>query len=189
MAKIIVVSGTPGTGKTLLAKKLAEKLGACYVNLSSIVIEKKLYTEYDARRNTYVVDEEKVREYLRRLTRDCELIVVDSHYGEIAPRELVDKVIVLRLDPIELEKRLKKREWRWEKIKENIQAEILGVCTVNAVEEQGEEKVFEINATGKALDEILKEALDIVEGRVKEKKPFIDWFSIKEFSELEKYLV
>ncbi len=188
MTKIIVVSGTPGTGKTLLAKKLAEKLGACYVNLSSLVIEKKLYAEYDASRSTFVVDEERVREYLRNLARECRIIVVDSHYGEVSPRELVDKIIVLRLDPVELEKRLRERGWSESKIKENVQAEILGVCTINALEEQGEEKVFEINVTGKSLEEVLNEALDIVEGRRK-KRGLIDWFSIKAFDELEKYLV
>ncbi len=188
MTKIIVISGTPGTGKTLLAKRLAEKLGACYVNLSNIVIGKKLYTEYDASRNTFVVDEERVREYLRKLAQKCKLVVVDSHYGEISPRELVDRIIVLRLDPVELEKRLRKRGWNESKIKENIQAEILGVCTINALEEQGEDKVFEINVTGKSLEDIVREALDIVEGR-KKRREFIDWFSIKTFNELEKYLV
>ena len=188
MSKIIVVSGTPGTGKTLLAKKLAEKLGACYVNLSRLVIEKKLYVEYDTGRNTFVVDEERVREYLRGLAEECRLIVVDSHYGEISPRELVDKIIVLRLDPVELERRLRERGWGENKVKENIQAEILGVSTINALEEQGEEKVFEINVTGRSLEEVLNEALNIVEGRRK-KREFIDWFSIKTFDELERYLV
>ncbi len=188
MAKIIVVSGTPGTGKTLLAKRLAEKLRACYVNLSNVVIEKKLYIEYDADRNTFVVDEERVREYLRRMAQECELIIVDSHYGEISPKELVDKIIVLRLDPVELEKRLKDRGWSRNKIKENVQAEILGVCTVNALEEHGEDKVFEINVTGKSLEELVEEALDIIENK-KGKKEYIDWFSIKTFKELERYMV
>lgn len=188
MARIIVISGTPGTGKTLLAKSLVERLGACYVNLSNLVMEKKFYTEYDADRNTFIVDEDRVRKYLRDLAQKCELIIVDSHYGEISPKELLDKIIVLRLDPIELEERLRKRGWSESKIRENVQAEILGVCTINALEEQGEEKVFEINVTGKSLEDVLNEALDIIEGRRK-KKEFIDWLTIKSINDLEKYLV
>lgn len=188
MSKIIVISGTPGTGKTLVAKKLAEKLEACYINLSEMVINEKLYVEYDEIRESYVIDEEKVRTRLREIARNCDILIVDGHYGELAPRELVDKIIVLRTDPLELEERLRRKGWSWEKIKENVAAEIIGVCTVNALEEHGEDKVYEIDTTNRSPEEIIKEIINkILPGKAVSGSR-IDWLASKPLEVLKKYL-
>ncbi len=188
MPKIIVVSGTPGTGKTVIAKLLAEELGACYVNLSEMVLKEKLYVGYDESRGSYIVDEERVRSRLRELVKDCNILVVDGHYGEIAPREYVDKVIVLRTDPLELEERLRRKNWSWEKIRENIAAEILGVCTVNALEEQGADKVYEVDTTNRSPQEVVKEIIEEVLTGKKPSGPRIDWLTLKPLEVIERYL-
>jgi len=188
MPKIIVISGTPGTGKTLVAKKLAEKLKACYINLSDMVINEKLYVEYDEVRKSYVIDEEKVKTRLREIAKSCDILIVDGHYGELAPRELVDKIIVLRTDPLELEKRLRKKGWSWEKIKENVAAEIIGVCTVNALEEHGEDKVYEIDTTNRSPEEIIEEIINEVLLGKAVPGPRIDWLILKPLEILKKYL-
>ncbi len=186
--RIIVISGTPGTGKTSVARRVAEELGAFYVNLSELVIKEKLYTSVDEERGAYVADLDALEERLRRLAEEKGLLVVDSHYGEVAPPDLVDKVIVLRLDPEVLEKRLRERGWPEKKVKENVAAEVLGVCTVNAVEEQGEDKVYEVDVTGKSLDEVVAEVLRIIRGERGEPGARIDWLSRKPLEVIEKYL-
>ena len=64
-----------------------------------------------------------------------------------------DKVIVLRLNPESLEKRLKKRRYPESKIQENLEAESLAVCTIEAFEKHGD-IVNEIDTTDMSIDEV-----------------------------------
>ena len=50
--RAIIVTGTPGTGKTTFAKKLAKEIGADYVALTQFVSERKLYTGFDRERES-----------------------------------------------------------------------------------------------------------------------------------------
>ncbi|WFO75453.1 adenylate kinase family protein [Desulfurococcaceae archaeon MEX13E-LK6-19] len=186
MGKVIVVMGTPGTGKTTLAKMLAEKLGAVHIDLSELVLKEGLYTDYDEEVASFVIDEEALVRRVKEIIENNKLVIIDSHYGEIIPREYVEKVIVLRTDPEVLEERLKKKGWWWDKIRENIEAEILSVCTHNAIQVFGEDKVYEIDTSNKSPEEILEEALKIIRG---EGEPGLkyDWLSLKPFEKLEKY--
>ena len=183
---VIAVSGTPGVGKTAVAKELSHKLNAIYLNLSNVVIEKKLYSEYDSERGTYVIDEEKLRSYIRGMTRQSrKLVIVDSHYGEIVDDDLLIKIFVLRLDPRILLKRLLSRSWPPAKIKENIESEILGICTVNALSEHPESKVCEIDVTGKSVDDVVAEILNILHSRGN-CRIGIDW--LKDYSAIDELL-
>lgn len=56
----ILVCGTPGTGKTTLCAELATRTGMQHINLSELVKERQLYTEFDATFQSYVIDEDKV---------------------------------------------------------------------------------------------------------------------------------
>lgn len=187
MGKVIVISGVPGVGKTIVAKKLAKILNAIHIDLSEYVIRNKLYTEYDNETNSYVIDEDKVRQAIESLAKKYERVIISSHYGELTPRNLVEKIIVLRLDPEELEKRLEQRGWNRIKIIENIVAEILSVCTANALREHGIDKIIEIDTTNKNIETIINEIIRALENKVP-KRPRIDWFERKPLEVLEKYL-
>ena len=187
--KIVCISGTPGVGKTALAKRLAQILELEHVELSRHVIEKGLYQSFDEERGTYVIDEDAVRSYIRSLYSSIGPFVLDSHYAELAPRDLVELLVVLRLDPRELRKRLAARGWSARKIAENVEAELLSIPTRNAVEELGEELVAEVDATGKSVDELAEEVLAILFGE----KPYalgprIDWMTLIPLSELDELL-
>jgi len=187
---VIVISGTPGVGKTSVAKALAERLNGVYVNLSELVLKNKLYVEYDYERKSYIIDEEKVQKEIMRISEknNDRYVIIDSHYGELAPKEIVIKAFIIRYNPLMLARRLKLRGWDEEKIKENVQAEILGVCTINALKEYGAEYVYEIDGTNKSVDEILKEIIEVLSSRRKVRMEFIDWLSILSLKELSKYL-
>lgn len=60
----ILVTGTPGTGKTTLATLLNEALGFTYINVGTLVSEKKLYTEWDNEFNCSIFDEDMVLDYI-----------------------------------------------------------------------------------------------------------------------------
>lgn len=135
--KVIVVSGTPGTGKTIIAKKLAKKLKAKYIDINRIVKENQLDNSYDKERTCYVVDIKKLNKVLINLIKESkENLVIDGHLAHFLPREYVDEVIICKTTLRKLKNRLKKRGYNKNKIRENLDAEIFDIC-FNEAKEKG----------------------------------------------------
>ena len=53
---IILITGTPGVGKTTVSSILVEKTGAYLVDINKLVDEKHLYTGIDEERGYKIVD-------------------------------------------------------------------------------------------------------------------------------------
>ncbi len=177
MGKAVVISGVPGTGKTTVSRILAERIKAQHLNLSEISFRKGFIKMKDPDRDTYIIDEERLRTYIEEIIRGTDgIVIIDSHYGEFIHDDLVMKIFVLRLEPGELLKRLSKRGYIPKKIKENLEAEIVGSCTYNAIMTHTREKVCEIDVTGKSAEEIANIIIDILNGE-KECTVGIDWSS------------
>lgn len=173
---VVVISGTPGVGKTVVALKIAKLLEGIYLNLSEFVITNKLYLYYDEETSSYVIDEVKLRNSLNEfIINNCSRpIVIDSHYGEIVEDRFINKIIVLRLNPKELYNRLVSRGWSGRKLRDNVEAELLGVSTMNALEEHGVGKVCEVDTTGKDVDSVVDEVIKIING-VRECEVRVNW--------------
>lgn len=60
----ILVTGTPGTGKTTLATLLNEALSFTYINVGKLISEQKLYKEWDNEFNCSIFDEDMVLDYI-----------------------------------------------------------------------------------------------------------------------------
>ena len=56
----ILVTGTPGTGKTVLANELAQRTGLNYINVGDLAKEKDLYDGWDEECSCHVLDEDRV---------------------------------------------------------------------------------------------------------------------------------
>lgn len=176
---VIVVSGVPGTGKSAIAQKLANKLKGKYLELSKEVIKNKLYIQYDSKSLSYVINENATKNYVKKVAEKTKgLLIVDSHYGEIIDDELIIKIFVLRLNPIILYERLIRRGWPLKKVIENVEAEIVGTCLINALELHPKEKVCDINVTNKDADEVVQMLINQI------RKPctnnYTNWLSNKE---------
>jgi len=171
---LVLIAGTPGVGKTTVAREVAKRLGVTCVNVAELAVNEGLVAGYDSERGAYVIDEEAVRAKLRELALRGKA-VVDTHVVSAVPPELVEVAVVLRLDPRELERRLKARGYPPSKVLENVQAEILDACLIEAVEAFGEERTFEVDASGKSVDEVVEEVLKIVKERRGGEPGSVNW--------------
>lgn len=136
--QIVIVTGTPGTGKTTLAKKLAREERYAYVDVNKVIKEHRLSEGYDRKRKTKIVDEKKLANILeksiKKARKEKRKMIIDSHLSHYISPKYVDLCIVTKCDLKELEKRLKRKGYHKSKIEENIRAEIFDICFVEAKE-------------------------------------------------------
>ncbi len=136
--KVMIVTGTPGTGKTTVAKKLAKKYKAVYVDVNAVIKEHKLREAYDAKRKSYVVDVKKLNKVLVAMIQQAKKkkksLVIDSHLSHYLPTKYVDICYVTKTSLKKLKKRLQKRKYTKKKVEENMQCEIFDICLMEAKE-------------------------------------------------------
>ncbi len=130
---IIIVTGTPATGKTKVAKEIAKRLEYKYIDVNSIIKENKLTEDYDNKLKSKIVDINKLKKILMKIKGNA---VIDSHLSHYLPKKFVDLCIVTKCDLKVLKKRLEKRGYNKEKIRENLNAEIFDVCLIEASEKK-----------------------------------------------------
>ena len=136
--KVIIVTGTPCTGKTEIAKKLSLLLKMRYIDVNKLIHAKKLYSHYDKLRDTKIVPIQPLIRELTSIIKKSESLIIDSHLSHFITSKLVDLCIVTKCDLKQLKKRLEKRAYSAKKIRENLDSEIFDVCLLEA-QEQGHE--------------------------------------------------
>ncbi|MFB6179334.1 MAG: adenylate kinase family protein [Halorientalis sp.] len=151
----VAVSGTPGTGKTTASDLVETDLDV--INLNDVIKTEDLSLGIDEGRDTLVADLDAVEEWLGE--RDD--VLVDSHLAHHLP---VDRVVVLRCRPEDLEQRLRDRGEPDAKARENAESEALDVILSEAVEEHGLESVYEIDTTDRTPDEVATEVERVLAG-------------------------
>jgi len=158
---IICVTGVPGTGKSsivkMLEKELAKKFRVITLNGESFP---KAITGFDEKRKCKIVDtriyEKELKKFLKE-KQGFDIILIDSLFCQELSPNLVSLCVVLRCDEQELRKRLEKRGYSEEKIKENIEAELCNSCGQEAFEKKHE--FIEINTSNKSVREVANKVL------------------------------
>lgn len=180
--RVILVTGTPAVGKTTVAKKLAKELKAQYVNLTAFANKEHIILEADEARKTAVIDEAKMRRKLKVLIGKAQTaVVIDGHYAAaVTPKAPITSVFVLRRNPVQLREFMRERGYSEAKQKENLEAEILDVCLVEALSKQKKGKVCELDVSDKTVDETLKEILEVLDGKRGCYVGCVDWLSMLE---------
>ena len=182
MKRVILITGTPCVGKTTTAKQLAAKLNAEYVNLTDFAKTYGLTLGEDKERQTTIIDEEKMRQKLLETFEASgnDNIIVDGHYAAaVTPTNQVTKVFVLRRNPKELKEFMQKCGFSDAKLYENLSAEILDSCLIEAMQTQSG-KVCELDATGKTIEENVTEIMDVLDRGKKCYAGFVDWLGMLE---------
>ncbi len=182
MKRVILITGTPCIGKTTTAKQIAAKLCAQYINLTDYAKTYGLTLGEDTERKTTIIDEEKMCTKLTQTieTSENSNIIVDGHYAAaVIPTKIVSKVFVLRRNPKELKEFMLKCNFNDAKLNENLSAEILDSCLIEAMQTQ-KGKVCELDVTGKTVDENVAEILDVLNKNKKCFSGVVDWLGLLE---------
>ncbi|KAI8851801.1 AAA domain-containing protein [Chytridium lagenaria] len=127
----ILITGTPGTGKTTTAQMVAQLTGLEHIEVGKIVKERNLHSGMDDEFNAYIIDEDKVIDELEETMAQGGKIV-DHHGCDFFPERWFDLVVVLRCSNDVLYPRLEKRGYSENKITENIECEIMEVVAQEA---------------------------------------------------------
>jgi len=152
---IIIITGTPGTGKTTVSKLLSKELNCTHIDVSTLVEERKWGKPDPTGRQTLVLTniKELIR-YIEKMNKSEQCVIVDTHYPEIfiPLAKNIIAVFVLRTHPKIIVERLVKRKWNIAKITENAEAELLGVIENEALRQFS--CVISIDTTNKNASEI-----------------------------------
>lgn len=182
MKRVILITGTPCVGKTSTAKKLAIKLDAEYINLTDFAKTNNLTLGEDTERQTTIINEEALRRKLKeKISASTNAnVIVDGHYAAaVTPTELVTKVFVLRRNPKELKEFMQNCGFNDAKLYENLSAEILDSCLIEAMQNQ-KGKVCELDVTGKTVEENVSDIVEVLDKDKKCYAGFVDWLGMLE---------
>ena len=174
MRRVVAVSGTPGTGKSVFARALAKKLGAQLVDLNALIRKRKIYRkDVDG---TLIADPRKVRVEFERLIKSLLApVVVEGLLAHLLQPRYVTHVVVLRTKPSVLKKRLRKRGYSAKKIKDNVESEALSIILWEAVKNHGMKKVYQIDTTKLKAQSAVKLFLNALAGKISLRPGKIDW--------------
>lgn len=128
----VLITGTPGVGKTTICRGLAEALGARCIEVASLLAGKE-FTLWDPTSQTYdILDINRARRLLQtELVGDY---IIDTHVLELLENDDVERIFVLRKRPDILYEELARRGWPIKKILDNVWAEALDYILVRAKE-------------------------------------------------------
>lgn len=157
----IVITGTPGTGKSSIARLLSKKLGVPLVDIKSIARKDRLVSP------SHEVDIPKLSRSLAFLGRRKNFIAEGHLACEV--RIPADAIIVLRCHPRILRERLSRRGYGPGKLEENLMAEMLDYCAQRA-ELVYRRKTLELDTSARDARQCAAE----IEGALRHKKKQID---------------
>lgn len=175
---VLLVVGTPGSGKTSVGRELANLLGCLFFEAKEVFEARGALAPDATGRDSMTVlierAEEALKDFVKSL-RSCAIITdVSSSLWLEHVAEHVALVVLLRLHPLELRRRLEARGWSARKVLENTLAEAFNVVAEELLEHLGHSNdVIEVDCTGKSVEEVVAEVLAAAENW--STGIFIDW--------------
>lgn len=167
----ILITGTPGVGKSALSALIAERLRMRLINVGELVKQHSCHEGMDTEFDSYILDEDKLLDIMEPMMiafetennengsseaddsdEDDDSIlpkngnVVDFHSCDFFPERYFDLILVLRASTDVLFDRLVKRGYSDKKRDENMECEIMQVVLSEARESYPEELVHEVQS-------------------------------------------
>ncbi|XP_034107997.1 adenylate kinase isoenzyme 6 homolog [Drosophila nasuta] len=145
----ILVTGTPGAGKSYLCERLAAQLKFTWLDCSKIAKDEEFVLEYDEEYDCPVLDEDKLMDHLEPLMAEGGNIV-EYHSCDFFPERWFQAVFVVTCPNTTLYDRLKARNYNEKKLNSNMQCEIFCTILDEARESYKPDIVYELSGETKA---------------------------------------
>ena len=146
----ILITGTPGVGKTATASLVAERLGFQHLCVGDLVKQNKFYEGKDEKFDSMILDEDRLLDHMEQMLADAadeeRGVVVDYHGCDLFPERWFDLVLVLRAKTDVLYDRLVERGYSETKRSENMECEIMQIVLDEARASYAEEIVHEVQS-------------------------------------------
>ena len=165
MKRIIVITGTPASGKTTISKRLSKAMkGSELIRANDLVKELHLYNGRDGG-GELIADMKGLRAAIGRRIKssNAKTVILEGHLlCDIRIKGATAVVVREHLNT--LLSRMKKRRYSKAKIEGNLVSEAIDYCGVNAMANYG--SVYEVEGGSGAV----KEIMDIINGKGAEKE-------------------
>ncbi|KAL8873425.1 MAG: hypothetical protein Q9174_001100 [Haloplaca sp. 1 TL-2023] len=139
----IIITGTPGVGKTSLCEVLVEATGFQHLSINHVAKERDCHDGWDEATRSWIVDEDKLLDAIENEAEQGGYLI-DWHVCDVFPKRWIDLVVVLRSNSAILYDRLKARSYAESKLQENMDAEIMEVLLLEARDAFDSEMVIEL---------------------------------------------
>ncbi|KKA25975.1 hypothetical protein TD95_002152 [Thielaviopsis punctulata] len=141
----IIITGTPGVGKTTHCEIIAERTGLTHLSVNQVVKDRECHDGYDEEYSSWIVDEDKLLDAIEDQVKagGC---IIDWHACDLFPESWIDLVVVLRAPSATLYDRLRARNYAEAKLQENMDAELMDVLIGEAREAFDERIVVELQS-------------------------------------------
>ena len=138
----IMLTGSPGVGKTGVAKALAKQLKFKLVNEKEFALKKGI-GKWDVDNEELVVPLGKLQKALNAFLKKEKNVILEGHL--LCETKLkVDVVVLLRLHPELLETRLEERGYKAEKVQDNVFCEGIDYCKKHVLRRYPAKKLLEV---------------------------------------------
>jgi adenylate kinase len=169
----VALTGTPGTGKTTVADRVADRLAFDVVHLNDAIREAGLFSERDVERDSLIADLDAVESWLAgRRASDGGDLLIESHLAHLLD---ADRTVVLRCHPESLKPRLRDRGESAASIAENAESEALDTVLASAVDRHGAASVWEIDTTDRTPEAVADDVVDAIEGETNPRVGVVDF--------------
>lgn len=170
MIERVGITGTPGTGKKTIAPLVASELGFSTIDLNSLATRERKPSST----RTIHVDPATLRLRLRKLDLSGKVL-----YGHLLPfllrKDELDFIAVLRCRPAVLKDRLLRRGYSSQKLRENLEAELIGVTLADCLKRFGDERLLEYDTSRGGPDLVADRILADTRGKGMKERRWIDW--------------
>ena len=140
----ILITGTPGTGKTTIAETLVTQIPDLkHIELSKWAIDHRFAQQYDSDFKCHVLNEDALLDALEPIMEKGG-VIIDFHGAEMFPERWFDLVVVTCTDNEVLYPRLEARGYSGKKLEDNMECEIMRVLLEEARESYQPEIVREM---------------------------------------------
>lgn len=175
----IIITGTPGVGKHTCSRVLSQDLDLEIIDINQIIIENNCFVKSDKDNDENEINIKQTNKLLKKELELKKRFLVVGHLAPYVMKSIeIDLVIVLRRNPYELREVYKKRGYSFEKIKENMASEVLGIISYDSLTAFGQRKVAEIDISNDSVIENVKKIEKIFDKRLKNEFGIIDWLSL-----------